>query len=44
MRYKFIREHRREYSVKQMCQVLSVTRSGYYAWQGEKAGPRELEN
>jgi transposase InsO family protein len=44
MRYKFIREHRQEYSVKRMCQVLSVTRSGYYAWQPEKAGPRELEN
>jgi putative transposase len=44
MRYKFIREHRQEYSVKRMCQMLSVTRSGYYAWQPEKAGPRELEN
>jgi transposase InsO family protein len=27
-----------------MCQLLGVTRSGYYAWQPEKAGPRELEN
>lgn len=44
MRYKFIREHREEYSIKRMCQVLSVTRSGYYAWKPEKAGPRELEN
>lgn len=44
MRYKFIREHRDEFSVKRMCQLLDVTRSGYYAWQPEKAGPRELEN
>lgn len=44
MRYKFIREHRQEYSVKRMCQVLGVTRSGYYAWSPEKAGPRALEN
>ena len=44
MRSKFIREHRQEYSVKRMCQVLGVTRSGYYAWQPEKAGRRELEN
>jgi len=44
MRYKFIREHRQEFSVKRMCQVLNVTRSGYYAWQPEKAGPRKLEN
>jgi len=44
MRYQFIREHRQEFSVKRMCQLLGVTRSGYYAWQPEQAGPRELEN
>jgi transposase InsO family protein len=44
MRYQYIREHRQEFSVKRMCQVLGVTRSGYYAWQPEKPGPRELEN
>ncbi|WKZ35799.1 MAG: IS3 family transposase [Anaerolineales bacterium] len=44
MRYKFIREHCQEYSVKRMCQVLGVTRSGYYAWQPEAVGPREVEN
>jgi putative transposase len=44
MRYQFIREHREEFGVKRMCQLLGVTRSGYYAWQPEKIGPRELEN
>ena len=44
MRYRFIREHRKEFSTKRMCQMLDVTRSGYYAWRPEKAGPRELEN
>ena len=44
MRYKYIREHRQEFSIKRMCQILGVTRSGYYAWQPERAGPRELEN
>jgi putative transposase len=44
MRYQFIREHREEFNVKRMCQLLAVTRSGYYAWQSEKAGPRALEN
>jgi putative transposase len=44
MRYQYIREHRQEYSVKRMCQLLGVTRSGYYAWRPEKAGVRELEN
>ena len=44
MRYQYIRDHREEFSVKRMCQLLGVTRSGYYAWQGDTAGPRELEN
>ncbi len=44
MRYQYIREHRQEFSVKRMCQLLGVTRSGYYAWQPEKTGWRELEN
>ncbi len=44
MRYQFIREHRQGFSVKRMCRVLGVTPSGYYAWQLEKVGARELEN
>ncbi len=44
MRYPYIREQRQEYSVKRLCQLLGVTRSGYYAWQAEKAGVRALEN
>jgi putative transposase len=44
MRYGYIREHRQEYSVKRMCQLLRVTRSGYYAWRPEKRALREAEN
>ena len=44
MRYQFIREHREEFSVKRMCQLLGVTRSGYYAWQPDQVSPRTLEN
>lgn len=44
MRYQYIREHRQEFSVKRMCQLLGVTRSGYYAWQPEPAGPRAVAN
>jgi len=32
VRYQFIQEHTDEFSVKKMCRVLGVTRSGYYAW------------
>jgi hypothetical protein len=29
MRYQYIREHRQEFSIKRLCQLLGVTRSGY---------------
>jgi transposase InsO family protein len=44
MRYQFIWEHREEFSVQRMCEVLGVTRSDYYAWQPDQVSRRELEN
>lgn len=32
MIYAFIFQHRNEFLVVQMCQVLGVSRSGYYNW------------
>ena len=32
MKYPFIYQHRRSYSVRRMCRVLSVSPSGYYDW------------
>jgi transposase InsO family protein len=32
VRYRFIHDHQRELPVKKMCQVLKVSRSGYYDW------------
>ncbi|MFB5193285.1 IS3 family transposase [Alicyclobacillus fastidiosus] len=32
VRYQFIYDHRFDFSVQRMCQVLQVYRSGYYAW------------
>ena len=32
MKYGFIKRHDREFSVKRMCRVLRVSRSGYYDW------------
>ena len=44
MRYQFIREHHKEFSIQRMCRILGVTRSGYYAWQPEQVSSREMEN
>lgn len=32
MRYPFIRDHRQEYPVQMMCEILEVSRSGFYDW------------
>lgn len=32
MKYVFIENHRAEFSIKAMCRVLQVARSGWYAW------------
>jgi putative transposase len=44
MRYQCIRDHRGQFSVKRMCQLLEVNRSGYYAWRPGQKSLREEEN
>lgn len=43
MKYVFIENHRAEFSVKSMCRVLRVARSGWYAWRlrRHQPGPRQ---
>jgi transposase InsO family protein len=36
VRYRFIQDNRNELPVKKMCQVLSVSRSGYYDWKSRQ--------
>jgi putative transposase len=42
VRYAFIRDHRHEFPVEVACDVLQVSRSGYYAWSGRPASPGEV--
>lgn len=44
MRYQFIDQHREQFSISLMCEVLEVSRSGYYAWQQRPVSQREMEN
>ena len=47
MKFGFIQEHSREYPVAVMCELLEVSRGGYYAWtacQGAEPGPRRKKS
>ena len=44
MKYAFIASHECYFSVKRMCKVLKVTRSGYYAWCKRPPSKREQSN
>lgn len=44
MKYKFILDHEKEYSVKRMCKVFGIRRSGYYAWKKRPKSAREQAN
>ena len=43
-RYRFIAEHRGQYSVRQMCAVLAVSASGFYDWLKRKPSRRSQAN
>jgi len=44
MKFLFIRDYRSEFPVKKMCQMLKVSRSGFYAWDGKGESKRQMEN
>jgi hypothetical protein len=41
MKYAFMQEHREAYKVRSMCDVLKVSRSGYYAWRDRLPSARQ---
>ena len=44
MKYAFIQDHREQFRVKRLCEVLEVSRSGYYEWCGRPESPRSCED
>ncbi|TAK76140.1 MAG: IS3 family transposase [Gammaproteobacteria bacterium] len=44
VKYVFIKANEPNFSVKRMCHMLSLERSGYYAWLKRKPGKRALSN
>ena len=42
--YEFIRAHRHQFDIRQMCRVLEVTHSGYYAWLKHRQSARATDN
>ena len=41
MKFTFIKEHRTEFPVVDMCRVLEVSKSGFYRWSRSPVGKRE---
>ena len=44
MRYAFIDTQRDAYSIRRLCQAVSVSPSGYYAWRGRPVCRRQRED
>ncbi len=42
--FSFIAARKAEHSIKLMCRVLEVSRSGFHAWAARKPGPRALSD
>ncbi len=44
MRYRFVREHCKQFPIAAMCRVMQVASSGYYAWLCRTESPRQQAN
>jgi len=44
MKYRFIHNHKHQYSLFKLCRVLKVSRTSYHSWFHRKPGKREKEN
>lgn len=44
MRFTFIKQYVRQHPIRLLCRVLSVSKSGYYAWRRRRVAPRTMDN
>jgi transposase InsO family protein len=44
VKYAFIKDNHKAFSVQLCCELLKVSRSGYYGWLNHKSSQRELNN
>jgi putative transposase len=44
VKFGFIREHKKEFSIRAMCRVLEVSVSGYYQWRKGLKSKRQQDN
>jgi len=44
VKFRFVQEHRETFRVGKMCEVLKVSRSGFYAWLRRQPSQRILED
>lgn len=44
MRYAFIRAHQKEFATRNLCRMMRVHRSGYYAWIKQPKSARQKDN
>lgn len=44
MRYAFIQAHQQEFATRNLCHMLNVQRSGYYAWLKQPKSAGQIED
>lgn len=44
MKFKFIDAKKAEFPIRRMCKVMNVSQSGYFAWAGRPASPRQRQD
>jgi hypothetical protein len=44
VKYAFIRAHQDEFAIRNLCYMLRIHRSGYYAWLNQPKSPRQKDD